>query len=59
MVRIQDLLEKYKLRKHLINPELSYTLQNEDTPTWTLYTSDINLKLNEHGKLVTPQARYM
>ena len=57
-LRVQDLLEKYKLRKHFIKPEFSYALQNEDTPTWTLDIPDINLELNEHVKLETPQARY-
>ena len=54
---MQDLLEKCKLRKYLIKPEFSYTLQNEDTRTSTLYIPDVNLELNEHVKLVTPQER--
>ena len=57
-LKIQDLLEKYKLRKYFIKPEFLYTFLNKDTPTWALDISDINLELNEHAKLVTPQARY-
>ena len=56
--REQDLLEKYKIRKQFIKPEFSYSLQGINTPTWTLDTPKINLELNAHEKLITPEEKY-
>ena len=57
-LRIQDMLEKYKLRKQFIKPQFSYNILHINTPTWTISPPIVNLRLNEYSKVITPPARY-
>ena len=57
--RVQDMLEKYKLRKHFIKPEFSYTLLSITQPTWTLKPVEVNFSLARYPKVITPQVEYI
>ena len=57
-LRIQDMLEKYKLRKQFIKPQFSYNILHINTPTWTISPPIVNLLLNEYSIAITHPARY-
>ena len=57
-LRIQDMLEKYKLRKQFIKPQFSYYILHINTPTWAVSPPIVNLRRNEYSKIITPPARY-
>ena len=56
--KIQDMLDKYKLRKQFVKPEFSYRILNITQPTWSLESLSINMDLASFPKLVTPQEKY-
>ena len=55
---IQDMLDKYKLRKQYVKPEFSCRILNITQPTWPLESLSINMDLASFPKLVTPQEKY-
>lgn len=57
-LRIQNMLEKYRLRKMFVKPEFSYSLLQITVPSWSLELPDINFDLNQFSKLITPVAQY-
>jgi len=57
-MRVQNSIEEHGLRKQLVKPRFSYTLLGINAPTWTLPELEINLNLNDHPKLITPDVAF-
>ena len=53
-LRVQSLLETYKLRKNFIKPQFSYKILEIAQTTWALKPPDINFQLARYSKLSTP-----
>ena len=58
-LRIQRMIEKYRLRKIFVKPAFSYRLLNIHVPTYTLAAPEINFELSESNKITTPVIWYI